>query len=184
MWGLENRILDILENYYGVPVACIGANLRRDIANQQQIGTRLWHLDGEDRKVIKIGIYLHDVGSENGPFEYIPRRFTPSYRSFKHINYAITDEAMNKVVPASKWKSCLGSAGTVIFADNAKIFHHGKIPESDRYTLFYAYTSRKPKRPEHCRVSPWREGLPLLAGKLSTRQQASIWNWEFPETQS
>ncbi|MDJ0518062.1 2OG-Fe(II) oxygenase [Dapis sp. BLCC M229] len=178
MWGLEERIFNILENYYSVPVRCIGINFRRDIANEKQTGTRFWHLDGEDRKVVKICIYLNDVDENGGPFEYIPKSLTPSYRSFKDINYKIVDEEMEKIVPSSKWKSCQGSAGTIIIADNAKIFHHGKIPLKDRYTLFYVYVSHNPKKPAMCKHSSWREGLPILLPNLSIEQKERIWNYQ------
>lgn len=176
MWGLQERILNILDNYYGVPVRCIGINFRRDIANQKQTGTRFWHIDGEDRKVVKICIYLNDVDKNGGPFEYIPKSLTPSYRLFKDINYEIIDEEMEKVVPSSNWKTCTGEAGTIIIADNAKIFHHGKTPLKDRYSIFYVYASQHPKRPNMCKSSNWREGLPILFPKLSHVQKERIWN--------
>lgn len=176
LWGLQDRILDILESYYGAPVSCIGINMRRDLADGQQNGTKLWHMDGEDRKVVKISVYLNDVDENGGPFEYIPMGLTPSYKAFK--NATILDEDMKNVVPASQWKSCTGAAGTVIIADNAKFFHHGKTPLVDRYTLFYAYAYRNPKRPEMCKHSPWRKGVPFMKDKLSQRQRESIWNYQ------
>jgi 6-phosphogluconate dehydrogenase (decarboxylating) len=53
LWGLEERILRIAESYFGLPVAYQGAYLRRDIANQVQEKSRLWHIDTEDRQVFK-----------------------------------------------------------------------------------------------------------------------------------
>ncbi|MEL7142570.1 MAG: hypothetical protein AAFS04_12520 [Cyanobacteria bacterium J06631_9] len=176
LWGLENRILDILENYYGAPVACIGVNMRRDLADATQKGTKLWHLDGEDRKVIKVVVYLSDVDEDGGPFEYIPDHLSPSYRDFE--SSLILDEDMAKVVPSSEWEACTGPKGTVIIADNARFFHHGKTPLKDRYTLFYAYAYRQPKRPETCQNSAWRKGLPFMKDKLSQRQRDSIWGYE------
>ncbi|MEL6158283.1 MAG: 2OG-Fe(II) oxygenase [Cyanobacteria bacterium J06554_11] len=176
LWGLQDRLLDILENYYGAPVSCIGVNMRRDIADGKQKGTKLWHIDWEDRKVMKIAIYLNDVDDDGGPFEYIPLESSPSYRDFP--SSAIYDEDMEKVVSRSKWVACKGPTGTVVFADNAKLFHHGRTPLRDRYTIFYAYAYRQPKRPEACEKSPWRKGIPYLADKLTQRQKDSIWNYE------
>ncbi|MEL6468422.1 MAG: 2OG-Fe(II) oxygenase [Cyanobacteria bacterium J06623_4] len=176
LWGLQDRILDILENYYGAPMSCIGVNMRRDIADGQQKGTKLWHIDGEDRKVMKVAVYLNDVDDEGGPFEYIPLEDSPSYRDFP--SSSIYDENMEKVVPRSKWVACTGVKGTVIFADNARLFHHGRTPLRDRYTIFYAYAYRQPRRPEVCKRSCWRKGVPYLADKLTQRQKDAIWNYE------
>ncbi|MEL6353226.1 MAG: 2OG-Fe(II) oxygenase [Cyanobacteria bacterium J06627_28] len=176
LWGLEERLLNILENYYGAPVVCIGANVRRDLADGQQQGTKLWHLDGEDRKVVKVAVYLNDIDDKGGPFEYIPDRLSPSYKDFP--SSVISDEDMETVVPASQWKACEGPKGTVIIADNARLFHHGKLPMRDRYVVFYAYAYRHPKRPEFCQNSPWRKGLPFIREKLSQRQKDAIWNYK------
>jgi hypothetical protein len=138
-------LLNIAENYIGLPVAYLGVNLRKDIPNQKQVGTRLWHTDGEDRRMLKAIIYLNDVDENGGPFEYIPQNLTPSYRSFKHLYCKILDEDMKKVVPACHWKQCTGAAGTVILVDTARLFHHGRVPEKERAALFFCYTSRKPK---------------------------------------
>ena len=91
--------------------------------------SRLWHLDREDRRMLKIIIYLNDVSEEGGPFQYIPKSLTSTISSDRLIvlyyGY-IDDKTMEQVVPQSKWKSCLGSAGTVVIADTASNFHRGK----------------------------------------------------------
>lgn len=178
IWGLEERILDILEFYMGLPVACHGVNIRRDIVDGQQIGTRYWHIDGEDRNIIKIIIYLNDVDDRCGPFEYIPKPLTPSYKLFKSVDYTITNEEMEKVIPSSQWRQCVGKLGTVIFVDTGQIFHHGKVPEAERTAIFYGYTSHQPKRPDLCRSSSFRRGLPYFTAPLSERQRKAIWHRE------
>ncbi|MFW6359706.1 MAG: hypothetical protein ACOC0N_10915 [Chroococcales cyanobacterium] len=178
LWGLEDRILNILERYVGIPVACHGINMRRDIANSQQIGTRYWHIDGEDRTVVKILIYISDVDETCGPFEYIPKSLTPSYKAFKSVNYTVSDSEMANVVPPNQWRTCTGKAGTVIFVDTGQVFHHGKVPEKERTAIFFAYTSQRPKRPDLCQSSSFREALPLLPKTLSERQKQAIWKYQ------
>lgn len=175
-WGLGDRLLNILETYIAAPVACQGVNLRRDVVDGQQIGTRFWHRDGEDRHVIKIIVYLTDVDAAAGPFEYIPKAQSPAYRQFKAINYQISDADMAKVVPADQWVACMGSAGTVILTDTAKIFHHGRVPETERVAVFFAYTSQQPRHPELCSATSFHQGLPYLQASLTPRQQASLWS--------
>ncbi|QFS51869.1 hypothetical protein [Nostoc sphaeroides] len=54
-------------------IAFQGVHLRRDFANQEPVTTELWHLDAEDRRMIKVIIYLNDVRIEHELFEYIPK---------------------------------------------------------------------------------------------------------------
>jgi hypothetical protein len=156
-WGKEQRLLNIIENYLSLPVAYHGVHLRKDFANENQFATLLWHRDVEDRRVLKIVVYLSDVEAKHGPFEYVPL----SYTSKNQLNYyriqqqihntaGIDDEALNKIVPKSAWKSCPGPAGTVIFADTRRLLHHGTLRREERSTLFFVYTANPPKRPELC----------------------------------
>ncbi|MEH1776878.1 MAG: 2OG-Fe(II) oxygenase [Nostoc sp.] len=175
-WGLEQRLLNIIENYLGLPVAYLHPSFRRDIANQVQRNTRLWHLDKEDRKVVKIIVYLNDVNDDGGPFQYIPLSFTPTVTRSLRYNYGyIQNQTMQQVISPSNFKSCTGSSGTVIIADTAKIFHRGKIPiDSDRFAIFFEYTSRFPKYPFYCKRSLTNENLLILATKLSENQRRCI----------
>ncbi|QFS52545.1 phytanoyl-CoA dioxygenase [Nostoc sphaeroides] len=75
-WGGQERLVNIIENYIGLTIAFQGVHLRRDFANQEPVTTELWHLDAEDRRMIKVIIYLNDVRIEHGPFEYIPKSWT------------------------------------------------------------------------------------------------------------
>ncbi|MDH6078463.1 phytanoyl-CoA dioxygenase [Chrysosporum ovalisporum FSS-45] len=159
-WGTNKRLLNIIENYIGLPIIFHGVHLRNDFCNQYHFGTMLWHKDSEDRRIIKVIIYLRDVEEKHGPFEYLPLSLTSlaNFNSY-HVNrklressyLGINDEQLTKIVPKSAWKSCIGSAGTVIIADTRAILHHGTIRTEDRSTLFFVYTANPPKRPELCR---------------------------------
>ncbi|MBD6620210.1 2OG-Fe(II) oxygenase [Komarekiella sp. 'clone 1'] len=176
LWGLQQRLLNIIETYLGLPVAYHGSYFRRDIANQVQKKSRLWHLDKEDRKVLKIIIYLNEVNDDGGPFQYIPQSFSTKITRSLRYNYGyIQDKTMQQVISPLNWKSCTGPSGTVIIADTANIFHRGKIPiYSDRFTIFFDYTSRKPKHPFYCQSSLNRESLQIIAPKVSENQRRCI----------
>lgn len=155
-WGREKRLLNITENYIGLPIAFQGVHLRRDFANDKPVTTELWHQDLEDRRMLKVIIYLGDVSENNGPFEYIPKSISPvlSWRIQSKISRAhalgISDRELEKIVPRSAWKSCPGPAGTVIFVDPTAVFHHGKSRKTERAALFFVYTAKQPLRPDHC----------------------------------
>ena len=171
-FGLEERILDIVEAYLGVPVAFTAVNLRKDIGGGNQVGTRFWHLDTEDARVIRMMVYLNDVSLADGPFEYIPRRATESARRLRERAYRsagdpIFDDEMRTHVPESEWQSITGPAGTVLLADNAVCYHHGKVHNSERIVLIYTYTSRKPRYPRLAHN-------PVFDAVLNDRQRACM----------
>lgn len=184
LWGLEEKLLNLAENYIGLPVAYHGAYFRRDIANGVQRKSRLWHIDKEDRKVFKIIVYLNDISHEQGPFQYIPQPFTSELINLLKYNYEyISDQNMEKFISPSDWKSCIGNSGTVIMTDTASIFHRGKIPlASDRFAIFFDYTSRQPKYPFYCKSSLPEEYIVSLAHSLSESQKQCVFWRQNPLT--
>ena len=169
-WGIEKRLLNIIENYIGLPIAFHGVHLRKDFNNKHQFGTLLWHSDAEDRRIIKIIIYLNDVEEKTGPFEYIPRSLTPLfswnyfqlyYKLWKSGYMGIDDEEVKPVIPKSAWKSCPGPAGTVILVDTKNTLHHGTVRTEDRTTLFLCYTTNPPERPDLC-TQYWDDTYPRV----------------------
>lgn len=184
-WGLNDRLLDLVEQYLGTAPACIGVALRKDSPDGQQVGTRLWHVDGEDTNVFKVLVYLNDVGEKNGPFEYVPkdcfnprrRRWSLRYHWF--WRYFCKDQDIAKLVPKSQWEAATGAAGTAILVDTTSVFHHGAIAqEGERLVLIFAYTSQHPKDMDLCKkFFPRADLLPALGATLSPRQQNCLLHW-------
>ncbi len=167
-WGSEQRLLNIIENYIGLPVAFHGVHLRKDFPNENQFGTLLWHKDSEDRRIIKAIVYLSDVEQKHGPFEYVPKNLTNLFTlNYYRIYYklwqsgylGINDEALETIVPKRKWKSCLGKAGTVILVDTKNVLHHGTLRSEERSALFFVYTANSPKQPQDC-TQYWDDTFP------------------------
>jgi abequosyltransferase len=155
-WASHPRLLAIVENYIGLPVAFQGVHLRRDFANPTPVTTELWHRDQEDRRIVKIFVYLTDATEEYGPLEYIPKhrlswwtemrlRFTLWRRKDRGLN----DAEMAKIAPPSLWQRASVPQGGVVFADAVAIFHHGRSRQKERAALFFVYTAAQPLRPEH-----------------------------------
>ncbi|MDM9585534.1 phytanoyl-CoA dioxygenase [Nostoc sp. GT001] len=174
-WAMEKRLLNLIENYIGLPIAFHGVHLRKDFPSKHQFGTLLWHSDAEDRRIIKIFIYLNDVKEKTGPFEYIPRSLTSLfswnyirlfYKLWKSGYMGIDDEEVKPVIPKSAWKSCPGPAGTVIIVDTKNALHHGTVRTEERSTLFFCYTANPPERPELC-TQYWDDTYP----RAELRQQ-------------
>lgn len=174
LWGLGERLLDIVENYIGLPLLFHGADLRRDAADAPLTDARQWHRDIDDERMIKVIIYLNDVGQTGGPYEYIPRSYT------EHLNTAldyksgfISDEAIAEIVSPQNWQTCAAKAGSIIITDPCNVFHRAKPAQRNRYSITFGYTSRIPKvYLSEFQLSPdeWNRITP----KLSKRQIACL----------
>jgi hypothetical protein len=152
-WGLNERFLDIIESYIGLPIAYRGLTARRDIANGEQTATRLWHRDGEDARIVKLIVYLNDVEcADDGAFEYIPKSALSSTAGLTVFDgNRISDADIDRAVPKDQQKLCLGRAGTVVLTDTCTVFHKGAVGKRrDRYTLFYPFNSFAPLSPGDC----------------------------------
>ncbi len=181
MWALESRLLDIVENYIGLPVLYQGFALRKSIADGQYSGVRRWHIDWEDRRIIKIIIYLNDVAAGGGPYEYIPRRITS--KAIEILNYYnlgyLSDDEMREVVPQKDWAACLAETGSVIITDTSSVFHRAQPPTvKERFSITFCYTSSNPlviwRSPKISRQQ-WE----ILNNKLNQRQKNCLYKRKF-----
>ena len=177
--GLSEKLLNIVETYLGMPAAYHGVALRRSLTDGLQVGPRVWHKDDEDFRVFRMVIYLHDVTEGGGPFEYVPRSYGLSYKSFQGIESNITAAEMLKVVPHDVLKQVYGKAGTVIICDTANTFHHEKLQENKRRSVaMLGYSSRIPKNmPLALSHYPAEAIKDQLYPLLSLSQQPYVYGW-------
>ncbi len=175
LWGLEERLLNIIENYIGLPILYHGAHFRREIANGKTIGVRQWHTDVEDRRMVRIIVYLNNVNLNGGPFEYISKHLTSLLRqTLQYSSGFVSDELIKTIVPVSDWKPCTGHSGTVIFSDTRNVFHRAKPPvAADRFSITFSYTSRRPIT-IFSKVTLSRDDLLKISNRLSKRQRKCI----------
>ena len=173
-WGLSESLLDIVEHYLGQPVFYRGVVGRRELPDGQAVETRLFHRDAEDVRSVKIIVYLNDVPPESGPFEYVPRGFTPPSGDLVFRDGRVSDEEMARHAAESHWVRCEGPAGTVVIADTCSVYHRGRVPVAGhRDALFFAYNSSAPTLPDMAGpIFDFGPLLPELA--LSERQRAAL----------
>ncbi|MFK8184890.1 MAG: hypothetical protein AB8B99_16080 [Phormidesmis sp.] len=174
LFGLNERLLKIAENYLGLPVAYHGMYFHRDFANVAPTKSKLWHLDMEDYRTLKVVIYLNDITNDTyGPLQYISKQMTKLVVNKTGHQYGyINDALMRKHLSGMEWKSCLGPSGTMIFMDTATLLHRGKVPSAtDRFAVFFDYTSQYPKRPYYCKSSLPNSTLKAMAEKVSNAQK-------------
>lgn len=181
-FGLSDRMLDIVEAYLGLPVAYDGVSINYTMADGRESATSLWHRDWEDRKMVKVALYLNDIDSRSGPFELVGRAderqgddagFRYKLANSAELELLFDDDIRSEIV------SCEGPAGTVIFADTARFFHRSKPNVGrDRTVLFYSYFACAPRHPFFCGRSGMTRGQSSeLARALPARQRAAVEWW-------
>jgi hypothetical protein len=147
--ALDRKLLEIIATYFGMwpRLHAIGAWLNFPTVNEAK-NAQLWHRDPEDLKLIKVFIYLNDVGTENGPFCYIPRSHPFSRGAgkvpFHKDEKRILDGEMITVFPQDCWVECTGPANTMIIADTVGFHRGGKVQKGKRLLITFTYTSGKP----------------------------------------
>ena len=144
LWGLDEQLLDLVENYIGLPIFYLGAEVKRCFPTGGFTGIRKWHQDTEDYRMFKVIIYLNDVDEQGGPFQYIPEHKSDiAKKKLKYRFGLISDKLMEKHVSYQDWITCLGKQNTVIIADTFRIFHRAKPPiNQERLSLTLTYISQ------------------------------------------
>jgi hypothetical protein len=190
-WGLNRQLLRIVDRYLRLPVGYDGASCVLSVANGRELGARAWHRDREDRRMLKVCVYLNDVDADGGPFECLSTQLnnwlvqSPQYRDKSIFDVEMQQLASNVLgdISESYTVTCTGKAGTVIFVDTARFFHRGKPPtRQNRTAIFFHYFSRRPSHPFFCHRTPFsKENIAPFMSKLSEEQRACVtWHENLP----
>lgn len=174
-WGLQEHLLAVVENYLGVPARYYGPDVRREVADQTTSGVRQWHRDIEDRRMIKILVWLNDVDERGGPFGYIPvGHSAQATRDLRYVSGFIADERLHAVVPREAVQTVPGPKWTTLVADNTRIIHRATPPEvGDRYSVTFTYSSRHPIKTMDA-VRWDRDQRARIRSGLTSRQRACL----------
>lgn len=177
-WGLNDRLLDIAEAYLELPAGYDGVSINYTVADGREVSTRKWHRDWEDRRMLKIAIYLNDVDERGGPFQMISRSDATQDDSSGYRYELASDDELGRML-GERFRdsivSCEGAKGTVVFTDTAGYFHRGKPAiDRDRKALFYSYFARTPRHPFFCERSGLsRDDIAKLSRGATSRQHAA-----------
>lgn len=185
IFGLQNAFLEIAEAYLGQPVAYDGVSIQYTVADGTETSTRAWHRDREDRKMVKVIIYLNDVDTLGGPFQILSDGAQYNGARGRKYRFQLTareKDDLSNGYPAGLVE-CAGKAGTVIFADTAGYFHRGKpVYSENRAAIFFSYFTQCPQRPFFCDRSGLRRNeIAKMCVGLSVRQKrAALWRESLP----
>lgn len=148
-FALQKPFLQIANAYYGMYTRLRYYNVWHTLRTQSEAReSQLWHYDREDHYILKVFVYLSDIDDGAGPFTYAPGSHRKG-RIKTEPEYAIengvrrtSDAQMAAVVPEERWIKCLGSKGTIIFADTRGYHKGGLARQSDRLMYLCMFTSR------------------------------------------
>lgn len=146
---LSEPLLDLAEQYMGLPVRHFGVELKREVADGALQGPRQYHTDPEDENVLKIIVYLNDVDAGTGPFQCIDATDSAKVRQAMRASTLagrwIGTEDLEQIVPSSRWITCLGPRLTANICDTARCVHRASPPlTKDRYSITFSYLSERP----------------------------------------
>jgi len=185
-FGLSTPLLAAVEAYLGMPVAYDGVTLQFTVADGRAVSTREWHRDREDRRMVKLAIYLNDVDAQGGPFQLLSGSNDMLEAVGGRDQFHLDTDKVAAAIAAGAIPpplTCEGGTGTAVFADTARFFHRGK-PATGRHraALFFSYFARHPERPYFCNRSSFSgsELDGLTAGLSSAQRQAALWHSGLP----
>ena len=148
--GLAPALLDTVSSYLGLwpklNYVDLWYTIPSPVERQAQASQR-WHRDPEDERLVKVFLYLSDVGEGAGPLEYVrgshgtgrwaslwpnPDPGTASYPP---------EGELEARIPAADRMFATGSAGTLVFCDTYGFHRGGLATEQARVLANWAYVT-------------------------------------------
>ncbi len=160
-FALQRNILGIANAYLGMRSRLRYYNVWHTLPTKRDPReSQLWHRDREDYLIVKVFLYLCDVGDGAGPFTYAPSthpkgnfRSEAAYSLEGNVRRS-TDDQMADVISPQKWFKGVGPKGTIIFADT-RGYHRGGLAREQARVMYTAmFTSQASESEEFMRDGP------------------------------
>ena len=98
--------------------------------SSERTASQLWHLDFDDRHLLKAFLYLSDVDAGAGPFEYVPGsqprgRYGDIWRWTPLGTARVPEEEVSRRVPADEIRTFTAPRGTLILCNTSGLHRGG-----------------------------------------------------------
>lgn len=115
-------------------------------ATDERVASQNWHVDFDDKHLLKAFVYLTDVSAEHGPFEYVPSSQPGGrhhgVRPWKPMAVGrVPDEEVQAAVPAEEIVTFTGSKGTLILCNTSGLHRGGFATAGPRVLATGTYCS-------------------------------------------
>ncbi len=169
--GLDARLLDLVNSYLGLWAKLLYVDVWYTIPispGLPRAASQRWHRDPEDRKLLKLFLYLSEVNEGAGPLEYIPEscsggRYYNLWRAKSGLAQPYPpQEKLENTIPPSQWVSGTGSIGTIVFCDTSGLHRGGYSLTDARLLATWAFVTPASLWPRRFKVG-WRPGSRSLS---------------------
>jgi hypothetical protein len=115
-------------------------------ADEERVASQNWHFDFDDKHLLKAFLYLTDVDTETGPFEYVPGSQPggrhQGVRPWTPMGYGrVSDEDVGKSVPREDIVTFTAPRGTLIFCNTSGLHRGGFATARPRVLATATYCS-------------------------------------------
>ncbi len=149
-FSLSRSVLGIVNAYLGMYAKFREFFLQATVPRpgaETAIASQRWHADPDDRKIVKVFLYLNDVDETAGPFTYIRhthgrgkwRKLFP-YAPKRHSRHP-DPLFIERMIPKEDITVATGKAGTLIFCDTSGIHRGGYATARERIMYTSVYTT-------------------------------------------
>jgi len=146
---LSSRMLDLANAYLRMWAKLSYVDLWYTVPQEEgseRSASQLWHLDFDDKHLLKAFLYLNDVDAAAGPFEYVPgSQARGRYDSIWHWSPMrsgrIPDEEVRRNVPADGVKTFTAPRGTLILCNTSGLHRGGFSTAKQRVLATATYCS-------------------------------------------
>ena len=145
----SRRMLDVANTYLGLQSKLEYVDLWYSVpqpVEADRVSSQRWHRDFNDRKLVKVFLYLVDVDEETGPFQYAAGsapggRYADAW-PWRPLgeNYPPEDE-LEQRIPADAVRTFTGPKGTLLFCNTAGFHRGGFATSSPRVLATATYSS-------------------------------------------
>ncbi|OJI08997.1 MAG: hypothetical protein COV08_02475 [Candidatus Vogelbacteria bacterium CG10_big_fil_rev_8_21_14_0_10_49_38] len=144
-YAIDERVLAIAQHYLEMWVQLTHYHLAETLPQEgTPVQSQRWHRDPEEKRILKMFIYLNDVDEEAGPFTYAKK--TVYGQEYGHLfpqkppegSYP-SEESVISTVPYELIESMIAPAGTVIFCDTSGLHFGGRAKSKSRFMFTASY---------------------------------------------
>jgi len=144
----SRRLLDVANAYLRLWAKLSYVDLwytAQQPASDERVASQNWHVDFDDKHLLKAFVYLSDVGPESGPFEYVPGSQAGGNRVVRPwvpMGYGrVDDDEVTARAGSDAMATFTGPKGTLILCNTSGLHRGGFATAGPRVLATATYCS-------------------------------------------